>query len=166
MKRICIDTQLLIWGVQGHASAGQEEMVPRTKAFFEDCVKTKSSIMVPSVVVGEFLMGIEPDNHAATIKRLQDSFILQPYDSLAAAVFAKLWQRRKESGLLGRIRTESLRATRSELKADCMIIATAIARKVDIIYSHDVGLKKFAGNDIKVIEIPQNEYQTDLPLQY
>nr|VFJ92072.1 MAG: Predicted nucleic acid-binding protein, contains PIN domain [Candidatus Kentron sp. LFY]VFJ94424.1 MAG: Predicted nucleic acid-binding protein, contains PIN domain [Candidatus Kentron sp. LFY] len=166
MKQICIDTHLLIWGVQGHASAGQEEMVPRTKTFFQDCRKSKLRVMVPSIVVGEFLMGIEINDHVDTVKRLQNSFILQPYDSLAAVVFARLWRERKESGLLESIRSESPPVTRSESKADAMIVATAIAAKAGIIYSHDMGLKKFADKDISVIEMPRKEYQVNAPLQY
>ncbi len=164
MKLVCIDNHALIWGIREVFDEGQEEMVPRTKAFFEWCKSNKTMIMVPSIVVGELLTAIEPKDHLMVINLLENGFDVPPYDAKAAALFAKLWREKKNSGVLLEIR-EELQATRQELKADCMIVATAITRNAEVIYSHDRKLKRFANGNIEVREIPKLQVQENLLLE-
>jgi predicted nucleic acid-binding protein len=164
MKLVCVDNHALIWGIREHADNGQEPMISRTKAFFEDCRKNKIMIMVPSIVIGELLTAIEPKHYPMIINLLKSSFQIVPYDAQASALFAKLWRAKKESGLVDDIKNE-LQATRQELKADCMIVATAIVKNASVIYSHDIKLKKFANGNIEVREIPALQYQESLDLE-
>lgn len=164
MKLVCVDNHALIWGIREHADNGQEAMISRTKAFFEDCRKNKIMIMVPSIVVGELLTAIEPKHYPMIINLLKSSFQIEPYDAQASALFAKLWRSKKESGVVDSIKNE-LQATRQELKADCMIVATAIAKNAEVIYSHDEKLKKFANGNIEVREIPVIQYQESLNVE-
>jgi predicted nucleic acid-binding protein len=164
MKLVCIDNHALVWGVREYAGEGQEQMVPRTKAFFEWCKSNKIMIMVPSIVLGELLTAIEPEHHSMIINLLGNGFDIPPYDAKAAALFATLWREKKNSGLVSQIR-EDLQATRQELKADCMIVATAISRNAEIIYSHDKKLKGFAKGSIEVREIPKLQIQENLLLE-
>ncbi len=163
MKHICLDTHVLIWGIREYAPIGQEEMIPKTKGFFEECKNNNTIIMVPSIVVGELLTAVDIQHHAMILNLLSSSFSLPPYDAQASAIFAKLWREKKESGVVKEIQND-LQATRQELKADCMIVATAIARKADVIYSHDAKLKKFANGSIEVLTIPSIPYQESLEL--
>ncbi len=163
MKLVCVDNHALIWGIREFADEGQEAMVPRTKAFFEWCRLNKTMIMVPSIVIGELLTAIEPKHHPMTVNLLEKGFEIPSYDAKAAALFAKLWREKQESGLVNDIRNE-LQATRQELKADCMIVATAITRNAEVIYSHDKKLKRFANGNIEVREIPELQYQEALEL--
>lgn len=164
MKLICLDSHPLIWGIREHAADGQEDMIYRTKAFFDECRKNNTIMMVPSIVVGELLTGIEPKHHPLIINLLHGSFQILPYDAQASALFAKLWREKKESGLVNVIKDE-LQATRQELKADCMIVATAIAKKAAAIYSHDKKLRNFANGNIDVREIPALQYQESLDIE-
>jgi predicted nucleic acid-binding protein len=163
MKLVCIDNHALIWGIREVADKGQEAMIPRTKAFFDWCRLNNTMIMVPSIVIGEMLTAIEPKHHSMILNLLGSGFDIPPYDAKAAALFAKLWREKKDSGLVNEIR-DNLKATRQELKADCMIVATAISRKAEVIYSHDKKLKSFANGNIDVIEIPKFPQQDDLDL--
>ena len=163
MKRVCIDNHVLIWGIREHADPGQEDMIPRTKSFFDDCKKNNIQIMVPSVVLAELLTAIDPKHHAMVHNLIASSFLVPPFDSAASTIFAKLWQSRKDSGAIERIKSE-LGATRQELKADCMIVATGIAHKADAIYSHDSKLKNFANGAIPVLEIPRVHIQGSFEL--
>jgi predicted nucleic acid-binding protein len=165
MRIVCVDNHALIWGIREHADDGQEVMISRTKAFFEDCRKNKIMIMVPSIVVGELLTAIEPKHYAMIVNLLKSSFQIEPYDAQASALFAKLWREKKESGLVDSIKNE-LQATRQELKADCMIVATAIAKKAEVIYSHDIKLKNFANGNIAVREIPTLQYQENFDIEF
>lgn len=161
MKLVCVDSHVLVWGIREHAEEGQEVMIHRTKAFFDWCKSNKTTIMVPSVVVGELLTAIEPNHHPMIVNLLETGFDIPPYDAKAAALFARLWREKKDSGLVGEIQKE-LQATRQELKADCMIVATAIARNAEVLYSHDAKLKRFANGNIDVREIPALQVQESI----
>lgn len=163
MKQIVIDNHLLVWGMKEESEQGQEEMIPMTKSFFEHCKQKNIEILVPAVVAGELLTAIEPKHHQIVLNLLQSSFVVPPYDAAAAIIFARLWRERKESGQVKRMQTD-LQATRQELKADCMIVATALAQKAEAIYSHDVKLKAFANGAIAVHEVPRIQVQHSLAL--
>ncbi len=152
MRLICLDNHALIWGIKEQAKEGQEDMIPRTKAFIESINNDETSVLIPSVVVAEFLMPVPPALHAMVINLFNKNFIIAPFDALAASKFSLVSQTYKppeEAKEL--IKNE---ATRAELKADTMIVATAVARKADCIYSHDNWLKVLAKNFIEVKEIP------------
>jgi predicted nucleic acid-binding protein len=159
---VCLDNHILVWGIREYAEEGQDDMIQRTKSFFEVCQKNKTIMMIPSVVVGEFLTAFDAKHHASVLHALSTSFIIYPYDTKSSAIFAKLWREKKESGLIDKIRKDDTAIKRQELKADCMIVATAIAAQASAIYSYDKGLKKFAGNSINVLDLPEMPYQNEL----
>jgi len=35
MKKVCLDTHILIWGVKGESTPGQEDMISKAKQFFK-----------------------------------------------------------------------------------------------------------------------------------
>ena len=153
MKLVCLDSHVLLWGVREIATPGQEDLIPRAKAFLGDAKMNGLRLLVPSIVVAELLSAIEEKHHALTSNLLSSGFMTPAFDLSAASHFARLWQRKQESGLIESIRKEQ-GATRSELKADCMIVATSLAQKAEAIYSHDFKLKRFANGEIDVLEIP------------
>ncbi len=161
MDIVCFDTQVLIWGVQETSSSTQTEMIERAKYLIGQLSQSKTRIIVPSVVVGEFLLGIPSEDHAKVLNLMRESFLTAPYDLQAAARFASLWRERAANNSI-KILQDDLGATRQELRADCMIVATALAQKASCIYSHDKRLKAFAGDAIQVIEIPKQQTQFDL----
>lgn len=163
MDIVCFDTQVLIWGIQETSSSTQTEMIERAKHLIGQLSKSKARIIVPSVVIGEFLLGIPSADHNKTLSLMRESFITAPYDLQAAARFASLWRKRVANNSI-KILQDDLGATRQELRADCMIVATALVQKASCIYSHDTKLKVFAGKAIEVIEIPKEQIQLDLEL--
>lgn len=163
MKRYCIDNHLLIWGIREHADPGQEEMIPRTKHFFEQCKKDKIQIVVPSVVLAELLTAIDTKHHLMVNNLINSAFFVLPFDSISSVAFARLWRERQESGAIEKLKSEA-GAKRQELKADCMIVASSLAHKVDAIYSHDETLRKFSNGTVPVLEIPKMPAQQPLEL--
>lgn len=102
--------------------------------------------MLPAVVVAEVLCSLEPAIHNEFNALIQRLFVVAPFDTQAAAHFAVMWRMSKQlHGKTG--------ISRAEMKADFMIVATAIARNARCIYSEDVGLRKFAQNYIKVCSL-------------
>lgn len=153
----CLDNHVLLWGVREVAEPGQEHMILRAKQFFMDAEEQKVRLVIPSVVLGELLSGIEEQHHNLVKNLSLRGFPIPPYDAAAAQAFARLWRQRKADGTTTALRQSG--ATKQELKADCMIVATALAQRCTVIYSHDGKLKTFAGSEIEVRELP------DLPPQ-
>ena len=82
------------------------------------------------------------------INLFKKQFIIAPFDALAASKFSLIWQANKPADDAKQIIREHI--TRAELRADSMIVATAVARKAECIYSHDKWIKTFAKGFIDV----------------
>lgn len=152
MSLVCFDTQVLIWGIKKEASENQEDMIDRAEYLIEQCEEKQNKIIVPSIVVAELLMGTSSAKHEKVIQVLEKRFIIPPFDLQASAFFAKIWRQNK--AMRKALIAEGL-ATRAELKADSMIVATAVARKAWCIYSMDPHIKKFADGFVSVLDIPE-----------
>lgn len=152
MQRICVDNHVIVWGIRKYAETDQQDMIPRASHFLEECKKKHIEIIVPSIVLGEFLGGIDRKKRYAAMSLFSSGFVVVPYDAMCALRFAELWEKNKETGVIKALRAEGI--SRQELKADSMILATAIAHKAKAIYSHDDGLTKFANGEIEVLELP------------
>lgn len=63
MKRVCLDNHILIWGVRGYATPGQEDRVERARDLFVELDESDAQVIVPAVVVAEFLAGVPRARH-------------------------------------------------------------------------------------------------------
>ena len=155
MALVCVDTNILIWGVKKTATPGQEHMIDRAQRFLAILRVSDNIILVPDIVVGEYLLNIDPSDHRSHVLYLQDEFAIAPYNTLAARHFARIWHANTTSGLLTELKQQdNPYISRRMLRADCMIIATAMAAGASELYSHDPGLRKFAENHIKAFDLP------------
>ena len=156
MKRICLDNHILIWGVRGVSSPGQEEMIPRCQAFLEELDAIDAEILVPSVVVAEFLAGAPKEQHTELLDVLHRRFELPPFDVRMAAVAAQLWREGAEQNphLREQVRQLFPGTEKSKIKADMMILSTALVRRADVLYTHDGPLRTVAQNRLEVRELP------------
>lgn len=146
---VCFDTQIVIWGMKEDAIPEQEHMIARATALIEKCQEDATKIIVPSIVVAELLSGASERESNQLLAALQKHFIVPPFDIQAAQYFAKLW---RDKELREGLKNEG--ATRAEMKADCLIVATAVARGARYIYSHDPKLEKFGRGHIEVRGLP------------
>lgn len=143
MSLVCFDTNFVIWGVKKECTTGQEQNIERASYIIEQCSREGKQIVIPTLVLGELLSGLNAEKHGAFVQSLERMFILAPYDSRAAVHYARMWQ--------SRTRETGFPLTRSEIKADFMIAAIAVAQKCDCIYTNDGPLTKFAKSFIPVI---------------
>jgi predicted nucleic acid-binding protein len=151
---ICIDTNILIWGVQGVARAGQEGMIERTQRFLRRLAADGEQIMVPAVVVGEYLYAFPADEHEAQIQALSANFFLPPFDIRCAAIASRIQT-------VGPA-VQGVAGVRNTLKADCQIIATAICHGADRIITANVDeFVRLACNRIPVSSVPEVWEQGD-----
>lgn len=151
MDLVCFDTHVIIWGIRGKATPGQENRIEKARHLINLCEKNDTKMMVPSVVVAEVLCALEPKSHSAVSELMHRSFIVPPFDTQAATYFAKMWRNRKQ--------VKDKAVSRAEMKADFMIAATALSRGASCIYSEDAGLRKFAQDYISVRPLPNMEEQ-------
>lgn len=159
MSLICFDTHILIWGIKEQAKEGQEDKISLAKRFISK-LSADDNVLIPSIVLAEFLIPIPLEQHARVINLFNKKFIIAPFDALAASKFSLIWQTNKPPEPAKQLIKDN--ATRAELRANSMIVATAVARKADCIYSYDKGVKTFAKGFIEVREIPFVPEEVDL----
>lgn len=149
MSSVCIDNHILIWGIRKEATPGQEPMILRAELFLKYLDESKTTVIVPAVVIGEFLVKVPEEKHQEVQAVLEKRFQIVPYDALAAGCAAKIFREHKNSG--------SSRGTvsRDILKADIQILATAVTRKVGKLYTHDGDLAKLAEKYLTVSQMPE-----------
>jgi len=166
LNLVCFDNHILIWGIKEQATAGQEEMIPRAKALIKHLDEDHTRILIPSVVIAEFLLPISPEEHALVLNLFNRSFIVASFDTAAASILAKIWRSKKQQAVIDTLVKNG--KTRAELRTDSMIVATAVCQKADCIYSQDDALRAFAEGyiEVKVIPfIPQQIEAIDLKSQ-
>lgn len=161
MAYACIDTHILIWGVQGVSRSSQSEMIVRAKALFAKLDKEKVKVVVPSVVVGEFLLGLPVEQQPAYQELVSRRFVVVPYDLRAAILFSRIWHSKKSQGEIEAIKQSGL--TRHELRVDTMIVATAIASGAVTIFGFDKGVKRLSDGFIPFEDISTITLQSTLP---
>ncbi len=143
---VCLDTHILIWGIKREASPGQEPEIERAARFLQWLENKRHTVLIPSPVLGEFLMRVPPQAHSNVLSLFHAHFIVPPYDALCASQFARIWQHK--NGL------KSGELSRREIKVDSMIVAVAIVQQAEAIYSNDDGLRKVAQGLIDVRPMP------------
>ena len=164
MSLIVVDTQILIWAVKREATPGQEPMIEKALRYLEHVDKSKDRIIVPSVVVSEFLANVPDESEAALLQVLSQKFMIVPFDAPAAVLAARVW-RKNSSGnpsLVKQLKDEGVK--QAKIKADLQIIGTALARRADRITTHDEGLVKNAKGHIDAGPMPDLPTQPELRL--
>jgi predicted nucleic acid-binding protein len=161
MAIVCFNTHVVIWGIQKVASPEQEDMLFKAEALIATCDEKKHQIIIPSLVFGEVLMGIPPEEHPAFISLMHKKLRVIPFDVKAAALFAKMWRKWSETKDYPNS-LDGKRPSRDKIKIDYMIAATAKANNAECIYTEDPGLKKFAEEYIRVERLPAAIVQTSV----
>lgn len=130
---VTLDTNVLIWGLKfgsGNTAPRVAEMQRRAGILLADLEQDRETIVVPNIVVAELLLAIDPKEHGKFIGELQSRFFIPSFDLRAVPVAAALWQAHRKLPKADQI-------SRTVLKADAMIIATAKVSGVKIFYSED-----------------------------
>ena len=142
MAIACIDTHVLIWGIQQHAGSGQEDMLLRATALLAQFEKDKTRVIVPSIVFAEFLLGLPQNEHARFGDIVTRRFIIVPFDFRASTIFAKIWHQKTNASIIAEIRATGVAKT--HLRADTMIIASAIGAGASVVYGHDSAMARLS----------------------
>jgi predicted nucleic acid-binding protein len=157
---ICLDTAILIWGVRGIATAGQEPMIGRTRRYLDHLEEARTTIMVPTPALSEYLVGAESSVKAAEeLAIFERGFYLPGFDIPSAFLAAEL---QRDSDKMKSIRKE-FGVDRQQLRTDAMIIAIAVIHKAAKIITNDLRhFTRLAGDRIAVVEVPEILEQSKL----
>ncbi|HVA48043.1 MAG TPA: PIN domain-containing protein [Pirellulales bacterium] len=139
-----IDAMVLMWAMRALStarpkSATDDDLALQQRAWMllEMLHDEKRQIVVPTVAVAELLAGIPHAQHGQFVAEMQQRFFMPPFDIRAASVSAKLWQDHR-----GLPKADQL--SRSVLKADALIIATAKVAGATDFYSHERKARRLA----------------------
>lgn len=158
MRKICFDTNIVIWGIKNECTEGQEDLKEKAKNYINFLNKDSSvKIIIPVIVISEAMIKIPYDKRLDFIHLLQKSFEISVYDIACSLRFAEVWDKKK--GI-----DKSITNFRDEVKADYQILATALVNSAHCIITHDKNLQKFAEGIISATEIPDIPHQPSLNL--
>lgn len=162
MSVVCVDTNVLVWGVKREASPGREHMIPRTEAFLQHMANTHSTVVVPSIVLAELLIKVPGEEHARFTRLLMQGFEIHSFDARVAARFAALWREKRNHPDVITAQQAGV-TSRTLLRADCMVVATAIVAGAKCIVTNNIkDLRRFADHHISVEDIPETVAQLEL----
>lgn len=155
---ICLDTMVLIWGVQGAARAGQEPMIDRTSRYIRSLRADKTRIMIPTPAVAEYLQGFAEPERGRQLELLARRFVIPAFDLPACYLAADLARRARESSPTGG-------ASRQAIKTDLQIIATAVVHGAQRIVTDEVSqFERLAAKKIEITGVPDVHEQAELDL--
>jgi predicted nucleic acid-binding protein len=119
----------LVWGIR---KKGQADKVRHAKNLFALLNKEEAQIIIPSVVVVEFIIPFKNQKkREEVIAQMRQRFIIAPFDARGAALAAELWWHGRNK------RQMRKHGARVCLKADALIIATAKAHGAHVFYTDD-----------------------------
>lgn len=161
MRLICLDTNILTWGLKKQCTPGQEDNLEKAESLIERLFQLGDHIVIPTLVLSELLVTIPEEKHNEFLSDVCQDYLVAPFDTQAARKFGEIypnWKRiKRANGSL----TQDM--TRQEIKTDYMIIATAISVGCECIYSEDSKFQKFAEESgIRCKNLPSSEKQLNL----
>jgi len=144
-KLVAIDTQILIWGVRGQGEEWQRE---QAQWLFEELDENNAQVVVPSIVVAEYLTHVADTHRGSVLAALSDRFIIAPFDAECVVEAARLYE------LGDTMRPRGKEGSRHVLRADANIIATARCKQAAILYTADEKCRKLASKVMNARGLP------------
>ena len=154
---VCLDTSIVIWGIRQQASLGQEANVIKAQYLIDRLVKDKKNVILPAIVVGEAAVRVPQEERGRFFSIISERFRIVPFDMLAAVKYSPLLLSRLQEQQIQQLvkEGEAAPSSRRAIKADCMILATAIAHGATLIYTEDGRLTNLAADHISVSGLPE-----------
>lgn len=142
---VAIDSMTLVWGIR---RVGKEAEKLRAAYLFAQLEQECAKIIVPAVVVSEFLCGVNPDDRDRVAATISERFSVPPFDIRCAKMAADLFMDQKIA------RKMNQPHARKCLRADALIVATAKAAGARIFYSDDKACRSMANKVMTARELP------------
>lgn len=162
MPTSCLDTNIIIWAIKEEAKAGQDDMIPRCKQLVKHLRGKNHTLVVPAIVLAEALVRVPANDHPGFIRKIRTGFVIAPFDPAAAGRLAQIWAAYKDHPHVREAAANQER-TRAMMKADCQIIATALAAGATALYTNNTrDFERFRMPGLEIKEIPPLEQKSEL----
>lgn len=159
---VCLDSDILIWGLKKEATDGQEHMIIKAEAFISYLYKLKKRIIIPAPILTELTWILDKEKRDLVVDIMSKRFIIAPFDKKAALICSDLLSQFKSYKEYENIKNE---LGKRRLKFDTMIIAIAISNECEQFYTNNVDDYKLASKHIVISQIPFIPQQTEFPFK-
>ncbi len=163
MSIFCLDTQIIRWGLFNQESQTHNafELVDKARKFIRWLDEKNIEVIVPSIIIGELLSIFPAQEHAKSLQLFSSEWMVVDYDVRAARQYANMRYDHSIKQMMADIKASNPYATRKQLTADLMIIATAKVHGAEKIYSHDKDFLKLAAGYVAIEDFEKTTFQTD-----
>lgn len=158
---VCLDANVVIWGVKKEASEGQEDMIDRALLLIDKLAKRKANIMIPAPVLGEILIRVPAEEQSAILSGIQKRFMIYPFDGRAALKFVEIARSKPNIIFNSSPNNNGHNEGKKHINFDRMTVAIAVVNGANIIYSHDNHIKVFSDGFINYSELPEVEHKPE-----
>lgn len=158
---VCLDTQIIIWGIKKQSIPAQTEMIYKSARLIQNLKESRAKILIPTPVIFELLLPIVADKREKFLSFMNRNFMVIPFDAKSAVFASRIRQEKMDAAMKEAVKGDA-NITRNHIKVDCMIVAAAYVYGASIIYSHDDHVTKFASGYIPVEKIPDMPFQAPL----
>ncbi len=169
MTTICLDTSVLILGIKGYKNPKLKGMAGKARRYLSYLAKSKETrVMLPAIVVTEYLAGVNPSEHEKQVEYLSKHFFIPAADLKVAAraaayAFERGKRRKKNASSRKKKPTGKVQKSRNEVRCDELIVATAIMHDADKIVTGDINhFTTIAQGRIIIEDIPHIAEQLNL----
>lgn len=135
-RTVGLDTSAALWALNDKEEDAEHELVIRARAFVKESQDAKVILRLPAVVVGELMVKVPEGDRPEYLSKLATIFAIDAYDNGAALHAAEIqarWNARKKE----KPDPNPVPGRRQCIKADVMILGTAIEHKYDALFVAD-----------------------------
>ena len=150
MKRVCVDTNMLIWYIKRQCSEGQEDFLDKAEWLFKYFERKKIDVVIPSLVVAELLAHVENDEEReGYFDYINTHFEIAQHDIKSARKYVQLMQQLIANNANDYAKDKGVK--RFQLTNDYNICSVALSSDCDAIFSHNLkDFEQFANHQIPI----------------
>lgn len=135
----------LVWGIR---QSGPADKVKRAGYLFQQLAQNDAQVIVPSVVVAEFITPIPTEvERTRAVAAISERFRIEPFDAQDAILAVRLWNE-------GKNRLKGIKGSRVSLRADAFIVATAFNHGALEFFTEDDDCFKMASSIMQARRLP------------
>ena len=161
MRKVALDTNILIHGVQLQAGPGQEWKAERAAALLAGLETREVILVVPAPVLAEYLAGLSDKEAIQSLRVVQKRFVVAPLD-VAAATMAGRLHRIARGNSDQSVLPSGDTANKRQVKADVFITAVAKIQGCSALLTAENNFPRVCRDAIEVMTL--NDAYTGLPL--
>lgn len=159
MPLVAFDANTCIWGIKQQATAGQGNMIGLADTLIKTLTKHSVDILLPAPVVSELMRGMTPPQSISFYGMLDKKFEIGEFDAKATVVLGEILNHHYSIG-----KYKTLGISKTAMKYDAYIIAIAVSKGVECIYSEDPDFTTIAAHFVPIhtlTKLPQSILKND-----